>query len=448
MTGADGTGLRRAGSERFQPETLLPQLESLPVVTGYCVALSGGADSVALLCALVALRPRLRKPLRALHVHHGLQRQADEWAAFCRELCAKLDVPLEVIEITVERRQRESLEMAARRQRYNALAARLGGDEALLTAHHLDDQAETLLLHLFRGAGVDGLAAMPPLRPFARGVLMRPLLDWSRAALTDFLHDRGQEWIDDPSNADTAFDRNYLRHAVLPVIEARWPAVRTSLARAAALQAEQRVIDDRLAESGLRCCYHFEQGALRLLAWRELPAEHRRLVLRRWLRLGKPRVLLSRERLLTLERTLVGGDSLEQQQGEALLYANRGRLNKSFRTLPDMPDTLRWRLDRPLHIADLGIVLEPSQLLRQFPSLSPNTDLRVTRRRGGEIIPIAGRGHRPLKKMLQEWRVPSPLRARLPLIWLGDVLICVPGYWVRSDAFPSKPAIYPSRVSR
>jgi len=436
-----GTDSRRATAERFHPEALLPQLQSPPVVTGYCVALSGGADSVALLCALAALRPRLRKPLRALHVHHGLQREADDWVAFCRDLCARLDVPLEVIEITVERQRRESLEMAARRQRYDALAARLGSDEVLLTAHHLDDQAETLLLHLFRGAGVDGLAAMPPLRPFGRGVLMRPLLGWSRASLTDYLRDRGQRWIDDPSNADTGFDRNYLRHVVLPTIEARWPVVRASLTRAAELQAEQRVIDDRIADSGLRRCYRFEQGTLRLPALRELPPEHRRLVLRRWLRLGQPRIQLSRERLLALEQTLMRGGRLEQRQGDVLLYASRKRLAKFYPPAAAMPDELRWRLDRPLHLADPGIVLEPSQLLRHFPLLSADTDLRVTRRRGGEIIHIAGRGHRPLKKMLQEWGVPAPLRARLPLIWLDEVLICVVGYWVGSDVTLPKPAV-------
>jgi tRNA(Ile)-lysidine synthase len=186
------------------------------------IAFSGGLDSTVLL-HLLATRAKIDKlpPLSAIHVHHGLQAAADAWPAHCQFVCDALGVPLRVIRVQVQ--QGASLERAARDARYQAFAEVTGAGELLVTGQHRDDQAETLLFRLLRGAGVRGLAAMPAQRPLADGYLVRPLLDVSRAELEAYAREHQLTWIEDPSNADPRFSRNYLRHHVFPRLTERWP---------------------------------------------------------------------------------------------------------------------------------------------------------------------------------------------------------------------------------
>jgi len=210
------------------------------------VAFSGGVDSLALLHAvreLVAHQPALS--LRAIHVDHGLQDAARDWADYCREHCQRLAVPIEVVELKLEVAKGESVEAEARRERYAALAARLLPGECLLTAHHADDQLETVLLQLFRGAGVAGLAAMPDAALLGPGLHLRPLLQTPREDLVAYATVLGLEWIEDPMNCEDRYDRAYLRQQVLPALRARWPSVAQTVGRSARHLGEaQRLIDD------------------------------------------------------------------------------------------------------------------------------------------------------------------------------------------------------------
>ncbi|ERI53187.1 hypothetical protein N878_16440, partial [Pseudomonas sp. EGD-AK9] len=165
------------------------------------IAFSGGLDSSVLLHLLAGLvRREALPPLAAIHVHHGLQPAAEAWPEHCARSCAQLDIPLEIVAVQVA--PGASLEQAARQARYAAFAARLGEGEVLLGAQHRDDQAETLLFRLLRGAGVRGLAAMPVARPLGRGTLVRPLLDVPRTELLAYAEAHGLSWVEDPSNAD------------------------------------------------------------------------------------------------------------------------------------------------------------------------------------------------------------------------------------------------------
>lgn len=422
-----------SATQLFTPDSLVSGLQRLEVSTGYCVALSGGADSVALLVAMAELRQRLQKPLRAVHVHHGLQAQGDEWAAFCKDLCGQLEVPLSVIALDIRRQRRESLEMAARRQRYAALAEVLLPDEVLLTAHHLDDQAETFLLHLFRGAGVNGLAAMPVARTFSRGLLCRPLLGWRRERLVAFLRGRGIDWVEDPSNDDVSFDRNFIRQNIMPMIASRWPAVATAIGRSARLQADQRTLNAAVARDALDSGYAFNTGAVRVdkILAMDLPRRH--LLLRYWLEIGRPRLMLSLARLEALERRLSSSNHFDYKVAGVQLQVFAGHLYKRMPSVTEPAVACRWQLDRRLQIEALGVVLEPSQILRYFPQLVPGDTLDVTSRQGGETIYIPDVGHRPLKKLLQQWRVPKWRRSCLPLILYGEQVICVPGYWLACE---------------
>ena len=212
---------------------LLDQLAQMPAASRYRVAYSGGCDSHVLLHALAGVREQLAAPLAAIHINHRLSEQAGAWAEHCRRICTALDIPL--VEVTVHAHPGlgESPEAAAREARYSAWRELLQAGEGLLLAQHQDDQAETLLLQLLRGSGPKGLAAMPPMTDFAAGWLGRPLLGQSRAALCRYAREQALDWIEDPSNLDTDLDRNYLRHELLPVLQARWPSAALTLSRAA-----------------------------------------------------------------------------------------------------------------------------------------------------------------------------------------------------------------------
>ncbi len=218
------------------------------------LGLSGGVDSVALLSALVELAPRSAFSLRAIHVNHGISPNAGRWAAFCAELCARLQVPLQVEAVDIGPYRHLGLEGAAREARY-AVFSRVDADFVVL-AQHRDDQAETLLLRLLRGAGLRGLAAMAPLRSLGgtRARLLRPLLGVPRAEIEAYARERGLEWVEDESNADTARLRNFLRHEALPALEKQFPAARAAIARAAANLAEARELVDSMAQTDLEHC--------------------------------------------------------------------------------------------------------------------------------------------------------------------------------------------------
>ncbi len=208
-----------------------------------CVALSGGCDSVVLLHLLSRLG--LAGRLSAIHVHHGLSPNADAWAAFCADYCRRLGVPLHIRHVTVDRAAGCGLEAAARHARY-AVFADLPA-ECLALAQHRGDQAETVLLNLLRGAGVLGAAAMPPERRHGHLRLWRPLLGEARSAIEAYARANRLDWISDESNADTSLSRNFIRHRVLPVIEARFPAAEPVLAQAAVHFAEAAILLDDLA---------------------------------------------------------------------------------------------------------------------------------------------------------------------------------------------------------
>lgn len=252
---------------------------------GLCVALSGGIDSVALLVALQQARRSdallRRLPLRALHVHHHLRPEADAWVRHCRRLCRAQGVPLGVRHVAVPRTKGSSLEAEARRVRYAAFEAALRTDEALLTAHHEDDQLETMLLQWMRGAGVAGLAAMPARAPLGRGWLLRPLLTQSRATLAAFVQASGTDTVEDDSNVDERFDRNYVRHRIVPLLRARWPAAARVAARSAAHLAEAReLLEERATADLLDLAPH---GALSLAKLAALTPARQRNALRGWI---------------------------------------------------------------------------------------------------------------------------------------------------------------------
>jgi tRNA(Ile)-lysidine synthase len=232
------------------PTRLLLSLEPWRNARTWRIAFSGGLDSTVLLHLLAHLAKTQSLPaLSAIHVHHGLQVAADAWPQHCQSVCDALGIALQIVRVKVQ--AGASLEQAAREARYAAFGDVTLADDLLLTGQHRDDQAETLLFRLLRGAGVRGLSGMPIQRPMGQGRLVRPLLDVTRAELEAYAKAHQLSWIEDPSNQDRQFSRNYLRHQVMPLLTSRWPQAQASMARSAAHLREAQGLLDELAQIDL-----------------------------------------------------------------------------------------------------------------------------------------------------------------------------------------------------
>ena len=403
MTTADPTTALHNALRRTQPATLL-------------VGLSGGLDSTVLLHAL-SQDPLVRQQgLRAVHVHHGLQSAADEWARRCAAFCDSLGVALALVNVEVDRDSGEGLEAAARKARYAAFESALEEGEVLVTAHHRDDQAETFLLRALRGSGPDGLAAMRPWRKFAMGWHWRPLLETPRSGLLAYADQHGLAWLEDPSNEDLHHDRNFLRQRILPLLRERWPQADAAFTRSAVLNADAVELlwhEDALALAMARTG---DPRSLSVRALLELPAPRRARALRRWIdELGLPP--LPGEGIGQIETDLLPARADARARFEwrdavierwrDLLHAQRQR-----EPLPAVWN-VEWDGQAPLPLP--GGDLLQLQGAASFPSA-----LRVFARQGGERIVLPGRAHsHTLKNVLQELGVPPWEREALPLLSNG-----------------------------
>ncbi|OIO80007.1 MAG: tRNA lysidine(34) synthetase TilS [Hydrogenophilales bacterium CG03_land_8_20_14_0_80_62_28] len=393
-----------------------------------CLGYSGGLDSTVLLHLLAGLRRLLAFRLTAVHVHHGLSPHADDWAAACQMACDRLDVPLNVrrVRVVVDG---QGLEAAAREVRYAALGEQPA--DFILVAHHRDDQAETLLLRLLRGAGVHGLAAMAEDRALAGSRLLRPLLDAARDDLRRYARRHGLTYIDDESNADQALTRNWLRGKMLPEIEARFPACREILASTAARLMESAALLDDLAR--LDMADTAQGDSLDLAGLRRLAAARARNVLRYWLR-ERIAVTPSEAHLETLLSQLLvagpdrqpvwrfGGKVLRRHRGRASLVADVGPVEGQW----------LWRGESELILADLGRLIFLAAVGEGLAADKlPAAGCTVGWRGGGEKLrPDCRRPRRTLKNLLREAGLPPDERLRLPLLSIAGQPVWMAGIGV------------------
>ncbi|HEY3986197.1 tRNA lysidine(34) synthetase TilS [Cedecea sp.] len=399
------------------------------------VAFSGGLDSTVLLHQLVTLRDTLQPALkiRAMHIHHGLSPRADSWVEHCRALCVAWRVPFDVAHVQLPPGG-QGIEGEARIARYQALSGSLLAGEVLLTAQHLDDQCETFLLALKRGSGPAGLASMPSILPFGDTSLLRPLLATSRSELEEWARVHQLNWIEDESNQDDKYDRNFLRLRVVPLLLQRWPHFSRSVARSAELCGEQeQLLDELLAEQlgGLMS----RQGALRIEPLAEVSEARRFALLRRWLayhRAAMPsRAALERlwqEVALSREdanpRLRLGAHEIRRFQG-ALYWVPLQEIDKET--------VYSWLVPyQPLSLPGMGTlsVSENGIAVRK-----PLADEAVSVRfKASGLLHIVGRDKgRTLKKIWQELRIPPWQRDATPLLFYGEQLIAAPGVFVTRE---------------
>ena len=398
------------------------------------VAYSGGLDSSALLHGLATEPSARERGLRAIHVDHGLQTSSSEWISVCKRVCAALDVPITVLSVEVERSSGFGLEAAARRARFSAMQSAMSDGEIVAFAHHRDDQAETVLLKLLRGAGPEGLSAMRMLRQFGKGHAWRPLLGTSRATLRSYAGQVGLDWISDPSNADTLIDRNFLRMDVLPLVRKRWPEADASISQSADwIRAAADYIE---AESNLALArvQGLDPATLRYRQWLELPDALRDPVLRRWLRaidLPEPNRYqvgeLVRQLAEAAEHKLpcIRWPGAEVRRYRNLVYALRPL------QLPEARWCKSWdgkALELPAGLGRLRLVDSKGQDL----ALSPEQPIHVRFRRGGEALRLAANGYtRDLRDLFQESGIPPWQRGRIPILVDAEKqLLAVGDLWV------------------
>lgn len=418
-------------------ERVAAQLAPLaPAHSSILIGLSGGVDSVALLYLLHDLAPRFSWRLSALHVHHGISPNADAWADFCAALCARHGIPLTIERVDIAPLRDHGVEAAARKLRHKAFARQPCDFIAL--AHHADDQAETLLLQLLRGAGVKGAAAMPPVaRREGAPALLRPLLHCSRREILDYAAEQGLQWVEDESNTDESYPRNFLRHRVAPLLDQKFPACRDTLSRSAQHFAEASGLLDELAQQD--AAGSMRNGAMDVSALQALSRPRAKNLLRYFLhRAGAP-----------MPQVVQLDDMLQQ-----LCHARRdAAVCVDFGGWQVRRHGGRVYAMRALTGFDRGLVLPWSgEGDLEWPALSGRVTFERVRgagisldklrgepvtlrlRSGGETLrPHPHAATRTLKKLLQEHDVPPWRRERLPLLYLGDVLVCVAGVAVAAE---------------
>lgn len=390
------------------------------------LAFSGGLDSCVLLHLLVQVNKILPFQLSAQHVHHGLSPNADLWAGTCENVCQQLNVPFAITKVQVSN-QGLGLEAAAREVRYEALSQTKV--DFILLAHHQDDQAETFLLQLARGAGVKGLAGMAAVSD----KLLRPLLDVPRKTLLEYAKQHRLTWVEDESNADSKFDRNFIRHEILPVLAKQYPAIRQTISRSAQHMAEANALLDEIAAADVQSCLLDKTLNLRQLKQLSTPRIHNAM---RWWLLENQCHLPSAAQLQQITQQLFNAktDATVKIKVSAThtlqRYRDRAFLLMDNSTAPAI--NLLWQGEETLHLPD-GTQLLFTKALGQGFALNrvPNIKLRIKNREGGERFrPESGRPSRSLKTILQTCEIPPWQRAQLPLIFMDETLVMIPNIGV------------------
>ena len=428
---------RKAPKSKTVADTVAEAISShLSRDASLVLGLSGGVDSVVLFHLIRACQPSLAFRFSCVHVHHGLSDKAEHWGEFCRSLCAEHDVPFDLRRVDVARDDPAGIEAAARTARRRVFAT-IEAD-ALLTAHHQDDQAETLLLQLLRGAGPKGLAAMAPWHrpPGWKTAQLRPLLGVTRADIRAYAERHRLRWVEDESNLDPRYRRNALRNELLPQLARHFPGYAVTLARAAVLQGEAAELLDDLA--AIDAAAAVSDGGLDCPALGRLSQARQRNLLRYFIATQGYRLPNERRLEQGLRQLLDAGRDAQVcvNLGEAELHRFRGQARLVPHAAEGSADAIEWHGEASLDLPWLAQPLRfsPASGAGVKRTLLEAGPVEVRRRSGGERLrPLAGGPHRSLKNLLQEAAIPPWQRDTLPLLWCRGRLAWAAGVGYDAD---------------
>ncbi|MBS0288468.1 MAG: tRNA lysidine(34) synthetase TilS [Proteobacteria bacterium] len=394
-----------------------------PVIVAY----SGGRDSHVLLHALVQIRQQRNIQLSAIHINHGLQKASSDWATHCQQICFEFQVPIKVVSLKLKIPAGSSLEEVARQARYQQFALLLKKQDTLFSAHHQDDQAETFLLQLLRGSGIKGLGAIAPIKPLGEGRLARPLLEISREQIASYALQNQLKWVEDPSNHELQFRRNYMRHQVLPLLKNMNPNIEACISRSAQhCQQAHSLLDTYLLKDTLNCLAT-SNNTLKVTALQAHCAQKQPFILRFWFNMNGVTLPSLRKcqdilkQMLTAKRdanpcVFFGDWQIRRYQG--VIYVDLKDEQARFKQIQ------YWDLN-PIQLKDghiwqarlvKGAGIQKAKFLTQ--------KLAISYRQGGERYKQNGQT-KSLKKLLQTYQIPPWQRQSIPLFYQGDELLAV-----------------------
>ena len=402
------------------------------------IGYSGGIDSHVLL-HLCAYNTVIKAKLTAVYIHHGLQVEAESWARHCQETAESLGVGFRVLRVNAEASQGESPEEAARNARYKALKSLMAVNDALLVAQHREDQLETVLLQLMRGSGLRGLSGMPYCKAFGQGVLLRPLLDVTKQAINDYAKTHALSWVEDPSNNSSAYDRNFLRNEVVPLLKQRWPHCDKTVARSARHCADVQILISEQAISSLGDIYNEADQTLCISQLLLIKPTLQASVVREWfnaLNLKMPSQAFIERLYAEVISARPDSDPMLSGQG----YCVRRYRDKLYCLKADLLPNF---LERHWPIGVDSISISSGRRLLRLPSSVgisvaqwQSSVITVKARRGGEKICLPGRqGSHALKNLFQEAGVPPWERETIPLVYLDDKLAALGDQWISAEFY-------------
>ena len=409
-------------------------LSGYPDAETYWIAYSGGLDSHVLLHILACIKDEIKPRLVAVHVNHGINQDAESWEKHCRTICENYAIELLTFTVDLSHKNGKGTEAYAREKRYEVFNDLIKNHDLLLTAHHVNDQIETMLLQLLRGSGPDGLVGMPQSREFSKGFLVRPLLDTSREEIHDYALKQSLNWVEDESNKSNKYDRNFLRNTIIPELLSHWPGALKTMRRAIEHQADARNLINEISIIDLSTVCDDEFTKISLAEFESLSFIRRKNVLRAWIKKNN----LETPNTNTIEKINeevihAGADKnpcVKWTGAEVRRY--RGYLYV-MQSLPahDVKMATNWNFKGTLKLSSGNLKAVSSKGIGIKKDMISSDSVEVKYRQGGEHIKPSGRSHtHELKKLLQEEGVLPWLRDRIPLIFYDNDLIAVGDLWV------------------
>ena len=413
---------------------------------GTCwIAYSGGLDSHVLLHTLARIKNEIKPELVAVHINHGISHDAESWQKHCQSVCENYAVKFLSFTVDISQKNNKGTEAFAREKRYEIFTGLMMDHDLLLTAHHLNDQAETMLLQLIRGSGPDGLAGMPQSREFSNGYLVRPLLDYSREEIHEYALKESLHWVEDESNKSNQYDRNYLRNNIIPGLLMRWPGVLKTIRRASRHQAEARSLINEISENDLVTVCEDEWSKIDLTKLDELSLIRKKNVLRAWIKKNQLEIpnaqIIEKTHDEVIHANSENNPCINWEGGEIRRYRGFLYLMRPLST-HDVKTTTIWDLKKPLSLTSGYLKADLGKGCGIKKEMITNDSVEVRYRHGGERIRPSGRGHtHELKKLYQDEGVLPWLRDRIPLIYFENELIAVGDLWIehRYAASQSEP---------